>query len=131
MSIKNNTASLQSLLEAINALPNAGSVEPTSQNKTVNIDVTVTKGNTVCYLNANKEKCSITGTAVKGSIFNIDAYCGVIYTEYNVDSTSSRIYGMTGNYICSSDMPQYDNHFVMFLDDGGTASTIKQISDIT
>ena len=102
-------------------------IEPgSSGNPMINIDVTVDKGATVYYLNNNKEICSITGTSPKGTKFNINAYCGIIYV--NVNKT---IWGVTGNYICSTDNPAYTNTFVMFLNDGGTANTVKLMVDST
>ena len=86
----------------------------------INIDVTVYKGDYVYYLDGNKNVCSVTGTSIlKGTVFNIDAHCGLIYTVGN----DAPIWGVTGNYVCRTTDQTQDNEFVMFLENGGSAST--------
>lgn len=93
----------------------------------IKIEVTVGKNNTVYYLDANKAICSLAGTHVVGTTFNIDAYCGIVYTTKD---SETNIYGISGNYICYSNSSTYSNKFVMFLEDGGTANTTKLSSGV-
>lgn len=114
--ILNNTTGLQEILEALQNKASGGGEPTPSQSVMINIDVTVMKGDTVYYFNENKEVCSVTGTAIKGNVVNVDAYLGILCTDMRKHS----VYGKSGNYL---QVGTLDNWVVVFLESGGTAST--------